>query len=247
MVCRARSCCIAGLIWPCVSSTDEGGEEDEWAIVSGCTLLDCSACKHVSCNQQALHSLQSLLSGATPVGHAKWHTLTDHLPHNSSGLQVQEVRTSKLWGLPLTKQCNSTYVHKHTHTHTCTYTHTTHTHTHTHTHTTHFVLLDLVSQVTGLYSESSPLGAFAIVVSDLPHRPQSPPSCSEGGHEVVQLGNFHGEPRVHQHEGTHEQLTLKHCLKGTLHGVQREFFTTNARNIVDVCAVMQTWLLPAHC
>ena len=137
--------------------------------MSGCTLLDCSACRHVGCNQQALHSLQSLLSGATPVGHAKWHTLTDHLPHNSSGLRVQEVR-QKLWGLPPTKLCN-THTHSDTHTHTHTHTPHTHTHTYTHTHTTHFVLLDPVSQVTGLYSESLSLGAFAIVVSDLPHRP----------------------------------------------------------------------------
>ena len=95
-----------------MSSTGGGGEE-ECASVSGCTLLDCSACKHVGCNQQALHSLQSPLSGAAPVGHAKWHTLTDHLPHNSSGLQEQEVR-QKLWGLPLTKQCNSTPPPTHT-------------------------------------------------------------------------------------------------------------------------------------
>ena len=67
--------------------------------------------------------------------------------------------------------------HTHTHIHTRTHTHT-HTHTtHTHIHTTHFVLLDPVSYVTGLYSESSPLGAFAIVVSDLHPPSPSPPSC----------------------------------------------------------------------
>ena len=49
----------------------------------------------------------------------------------------------------------------------------------------------------------------------------SPPSCSEGGHEVVQLGNFHGEPRVHQHEGTLEQLVLKRCSKGIFGGTNR--------------------------
>ena len=87
-----------GLVCPQLVGGGGGGEEEECASVSGCTLLDCSACKHVGCNQQALHSLQSLLSGATPVGHAKWHTLTDHLPHNSSGLRVQEVYTTKTVG-----------------------------------------------------------------------------------------------------------------------------------------------------
>ena len=95
-----------------------------------------------------------------------------------------------------------------THTHSDTHTHT-HTYIHTHTHTTHFVLLDLVSQVTGLYSESSPLGTFAIVVSDLPHRPHLHQAVQREATRLYSLGT----PTVNQ-ECTNMKVLFLYILKG---------------------------------
>ena len=122
----------------------------------------------------------------------------------------------------------------------------THTHTHTHTHTTHFVFMDPVSWVTGLYSESSPLGAFAIVVSDLPHRPHLHQAVQREVTILYSLGTSTVNQECTNMRALMSNLSSNVAQKASL-GVKREFFTTIAINIVDVCAVMQTWLLPAHC